>query len=89
MGTNYRGLRMGDTTFHHGAMDIREQRSTYDFFMGLTKWGSLAVAALLLFLTLAFCTPTGVGGAIVVSAIVLALGAWVLRKRQTGEIGAP
>jgi hypothetical protein len=45
---------MGDTTFHHGAMDIREQRSTYDFFMGLTKWGSLAVAALLLFLTLAW-----------------------------------
>ena len=70
-------------------MDVREQRSTFDFFMGLTKWGSLAVAALVLFLTLAFCTPMGVGAAIVVCIIVLALGGWVLRKRQTGEIGAP
>jgi len=80
---------MGDTTFHHGGMDIREQRSTYDFFMGLTKWGSLAVAALVLFLTLAFCTPAGAGGAIVISVIVLALGVWGLRKRQKGEVGAP
>ena len=75
--------------YHHGDMDIREQRSTYDFFMGLTKWGSLAVGALVLFLTLAFCTPMGVGAAIVVSIIFLALGAWVLRKREMGEIGAP
>jgi hypothetical protein len=80
---------MGDTTFHHGHMDVREQRSTYDFFMGLTKWGSLAVAVLLLFLVLAFCTPTGVGGAIVTSIIALALGAGALRKRQKGESGAP
>jgi hypothetical protein len=75
--------------YHRGDMDVREQRSTYDFFMGLTKWGSLAVAALLLFLTLAFCTPTGMGGALVAAFIALALGAWVLRKRQQGEIGAP
>lgn len=77
------------STFHHGDMDIREQRSTWDFFMGLTKWGSLAVAALVLFLTIAFCTQMGVGAAVVVSIIVLALGAWVLRKREKGEIGAP
>jgi hypothetical protein len=80
---------MGDISFHHGDMDIREQRSTWDFFMGLTKWGSLAVAALVLFLTLAFCTPTGVGGALIITIIVLALGAWVLRKREKGELGAP
>lgn len=80
---------MGDTTFHRGDMDIREQRSTWDFFMGLTKWGSLAVAALVLFLTLAFCTPAGVGGGIVIAIVVLLLGVWVLRKRQKGELGAP
>ena len=77
------------STFHHGDMDIREQRSTWDFFMGLTKWGSLAVAVLVLFLTIAFCTPMGVGAAVVISIILLALGGWVLRKREKGEIGAP
>jgi hypothetical protein len=76
-------------TYHRGDMDVREQRSTYEFFMGLTKWGSLAVAVLVLFLTLAFCTPIGAGAAIVICIIVLALGAGVLRKRQNGKIGAP
>jgi hypothetical protein len=75
-------------TYHHGDMDVREQRSTYEFFMGLTKWGSLAVAALVLFLTLAFCTPTGVGGAVVISIIVLALGGFALRNRQKSDAGA-
>ena len=75
--------------YHHGDMDIREQRSTYDFFMGLTKWGSLAVAVLVLFLTIAFCTPLGVGAAVVISVILLALGGWGLRKREKGAIGAP
>jgi hypothetical protein len=80
---------MGDTTYHRGDMNIHEQRSTYDFFMGLTKWGSLVTAALVLFLTLWFCAGVGFVGALVVSAIVLALGFWVLRKREREELGAP
>jgi hypothetical protein len=80
---------MGQTTYHHGDQDVREQRSTYDFFMGLTKWGSLAVAVLVLFLTIWFCTPFGVGAAILASLVLLVAGIWVLRKRETGEMGAP
>lgn len=41
-----------------GTMTIEEQRQTWDLFMGLTKWGSLAVSALLLLLTLWFM-PNG------------------------------
>jgi hypothetical protein len=57
----------------HGSMTIEEQRQTWDLFMGLTKWGSLAVAAILLLLTLWFMPGgsliTGVlgGGALAVA----------------------
>ncbi|MGV3578491.1 aa3-type cytochrome c oxidase subunit IV [Brevundimonas sp.] len=53
----------------HGAMTIEEQTSTYALFMGMAKWGSLAIAALLLFLTLWFMPAgsffTGLIGAVV------------------------
>lgn len=65
--------------YHRGDMDIHEQAKTYEFVMGLTKWGSLAVAVLVLFLTLWFCTGAGFLGALA-SAIVLAvLGGVFLR----------
>jgi hypothetical protein len=65
--------------YHHGEMDIREQESTYNLFMGLTKWGSLVTAALLLFLTLLFCTRTGFPGSFAAAAVVTALGVLLLR----------
>lgn len=80
---------MGTISMARGDMDIREQRSTYDFFMGLTKWGSLVVGVLVLFLTLWFCTGAGFGGALVISLVVAAVGGWVLRKRDRGDLGAP
>lgn len=40
--------------YHRGDMDIHEQTATYHLFVLLTKWGSLALAALLVFLVLAF-----------------------------------
>jgi hypothetical protein len=64
---------------HHGEMDIREQESTFHLFMGLTKWGSLITAALLLFLTLLFCTRTGFPGSFAAAAVVTALGVILLR----------
>jgi Bacterial aa3 type cytochrome c oxidase subunit IV len=38
----------------HGTMTIEEQSSTYSMFMNLAKWGSLAIASLLLLLVLWF-----------------------------------
>ena len=32
--------------YHRGEMDISEQVATFNLFNGLTKWGSLGLAAL-------------------------------------------
>ena len=48
-----------DSDYHRGEMDIHEQAATYQAFMGLTKWGSLALAAGLFALVIWFCTPMG------------------------------
>ena len=68
-------------SYHRGGMDIREQTATYEFVMRLTKWGSLAVAALVLFLTLWFCAKTGFFSAFIVAAVLIALGVVVLREK--------
>ena len=67
----------------HASMEITEQRSTYQVFDGLVRWGSLGVAALLLFLTLLFCTRVGFFGALVPTAIMLGAGLFALRKQPT------
>lgn len=67
------------TTYNRGEMDIQEQVSTFNLVMGMTKWGSLATAALLLWLVMWFCTPTGFLGAAAAGVIVLALGIVLLR----------
>ena len=49
----------------HGTMTVEEQSATYSLFMNLAKWGSLVIAAVLLFLTLWF-QP---GGSFIAGAI--------------------
>jgi hypothetical protein len=65
--------------YHHGDMDIHEQAATYAFVMDLTKWGSLAIASLVLFLTLWFCTSAGFLGALATAVVAIAVGVLVLR----------
>ena len=65
-----------------GEMDIAEQVSTFAFFNTLTKWGSLAIGALILFLALWFCTGAGFGGAAITAVIVIALGVFLLRSKS-------
>lgn len=63
-----------------GSMEIQEQKSTYDLFMVLSKYGSLGIAVLLTFLTIGFMYDgsllVGVGAAIV----LLAVGIFFLRS---------
>ena len=67
--------------YHRGEMDISEQVSTFALFNGMTKWGSVALASLLSFLVLWFCTPVGFGGGFITGAIVLVLGIVLLRDK--------
>jgi len=67
--------------YHRGEMDIHEQAATYAAFGKLTKWGSLTVAVLLLFLTLVFCTPAGFVGSAIAAVVLLALGIVLLREK--------
>jgi len=67
--------------YHRGEMDIQEQAATYGLFMGMTKWGSLALAAFLLLITVWFCTPGGFMGGLVSSVVLLAVGVLVLRDK--------
>ncbi|WP_091737017.1 aa3-type cytochrome c oxidase subunit IV [Phenylobacterium immobile] len=67
--------------YHRGEMDIQEQASTYDLFGGMTKWGSLALAALLALLVLWFCTPAGFLTGFVVAVIVAVVGFVILRGK--------
>jgi hypothetical protein len=72
---------MGDTTFQRGGMDTQEQRSTWSLFMGLTKWGALFVAVLVLFLVVWFCVGAGLGAAFVTALITTVLGVAFLGKK--------
>jgi hypothetical protein len=67
--------------YHRGEMDISEQVSTFNLFNNLTKWGSLAIASLLTFITIWFCTPGGFGAGFIAAAVLLVLGVTVLREK--------
>jgi hypothetical protein len=67
--------------YRRGEMDIQEQESTFQLVMGITKWGSLVLAALLLFLVLWFCTPAGFVSGFVSGAVLLGLGIVLLRSK--------
>ncbi|MGE5500884.1 MAG: aa3-type cytochrome c oxidase subunit IV [Ignavibacteriales bacterium] len=73
---------MATTDYHRGDMDIHEQAHTYHLFGKLAKWGSLASAVAILFLTLWFCTNAGVIGSLVSAVVVAAIGVLVLRERK-------
>lgn len=71
-----------ETAAHeHGQMDVAEHTATFKGVMNLFKWGSLWTAALLILLTMWFCTPAGFLPALVVTVIVLALGGFFLRSK--------
>jgi hypothetical protein len=67
--------------YHRGEMDIHEQVSTFNLVMGMTKWGSLILAAFLLFLVIWFCTPAGFVSGFVSGAVLLGLGVVLLRSK--------
>ena len=73
--------------YTHGHMDVHQQESSFHAFMLLAKWGSLAVAVIVLFATLCFCTGVGAVGAFLSALILLVLGVVFLREKP-GAAGA-
>jgi len=67
--------------YQRGGMDIAEQTATFQLVMGMTKWGSLVLAAVLLFFVLLFCTHTGFMGSAIWAVVVAAVGTVLLREK--------
>jgi hypothetical protein len=74
-----------DSDYRRGEMDISEQRATFDLFMNLTKWGSLHLAAILLFLTVLFSTEAGFFGAAFAFVVLEAIGFFMLKKKPQSD----
>lgn len=71
------------TTPHvHGGMNISEQAWTWAFFMGLTKWVSLAMAVLILFLTVWFGVGAGFIPAFLSGAVLAFAGFFMLKSKK-------
>ena len=63
-----------------GSQEISEQESTFDAFVGLSKWGSLIIAASLLFLVIWFQPGGAFIPAFISAVVVLVLGFFVLKS---------
>ena len=68
-------------SYMRGHMEVREQISTYRLFLTLAKWGSLAIAVLLVFLTLWF-HPGGSFIAGLIGGAVLGVAGWFALKSK-------
>lgn len=68
--------------FIAGEMDIHQQASTFDHFVKFTKWGSLAIAVLILIATIWFCTSGGFLGGAAAGLVVLVAGILLLKEKH-------
>ncbi len=69
------------TDFTAGEMDIHQQAATFHHFIKFTKWGSLAIAVLVLTATIWFCTTGGFMGGAVAGIVVLVAGILLLKEK--------
>jgi archaellum biogenesis protein FlaJ (TadC family) len=69
--------------YHHGDQDIREQQRTFRDAMVATKWAIVALAALIAFLTLWFCTAAGFFSALITAVVIVVVGVVALRERRS------
>jgi len=67
--------------YRPGHQNIAGQLATYSLFGRMMKWGSLAVAVLLLTLVLWFCVNAGFFPGLVAGLIVLSAGIYFLRSK--------
>jgi hypothetical protein len=71
--------------YHRGDQDIHEQQATFHHVLVATKWATLHLAVLILFLTLWFCTGAGFFNALVAAVVLTAVGIFALRERKASH----
>ena len=69
--------------YHRGDQNIAEQQATFHLVMGMTKWGCLALASMLVLLVFWFCTPAGFGPGFIAAAVLLVAGIVFLREKKS------
>ena len=72
-----------DSDYIRGEMQVAEQISTYEMFVSLAKWGSLLIAAIVLFFTMWLYPRGNFMGAGVATFVLLAAGIFLLRKKPS------
>ncbi len=70
-----------DSEYVHGQMDVHQQQHSYDLFASLSKWVSLHLAVVLVFLVILTCTQMGWLTALIAAVVVAVLG-WVMLKKK-------
>ena len=78
-------MAQSDSEYHHGDQNIADQLATFHLFNGLTKWGSLTIATLILMLSLWFCVGVGFLGGAIPGVILFALGVVFLRDKPAED----
>ncbi|MBC7168092.1 aa3-type cytochrome c oxidase subunit IV [Phenylobacterium sp.] len=71
---------MTDDDYVPGSMDINEQARTYHRFLFLVRWAVVAHVVAGTTFVIAFCTSAGWMSALIVGAILLAIGVFVARR---------
>ena len=71
--------------YHPGDQDISEQVATFNDFGKAIKWGSLAVAVLVLTLVIWFCVGAGFFAGVGSGVVLLAVGIFFLRSNPASE----
>ena len=66
---------------HPGSQEIGEQVATFDAFGKMIKWGSLAIAALLVMLVVWFCVPMGFWAGLFSAIVLTVVGVFFLREK--------
>jgi hypothetical protein len=67
--------------YTQGDMDITEQLATFSMVGKMIKWGSLAVAVLLVMLVLWFCVQAGFFAGLGAGAVLAVVGVVFLRSK--------
>ena len=69
--------------YQRGTMAVNEQVSTWNLFMALAKWGSLAIASVILFLVMWFQPGGSFFGGLISAVVVFVAGFFFLKSGKS------